>query len=99
MRVTVLTTSTVNTRLFYEPMPALGYATTIITYDAPNVAETLPFQVRDSNPDWVLYIGAIPGHHPHVPPIEILNQIGSRYKTVHFCCDGAEPGWWESILI
>jgi hypothetical protein len=98
VRITVLTTQTVNTRVFYEPLPALGYEMTVIEYDHPGVAQTLPQQVINSSPDWVLYIGAIPICHANVPPTEILAQIGHSHKTVLFCCDGAEPLWWPYLI-
>ncbi len=98
MRVTVLTTQTVNTRVVYEPLPALGYEMTVIEYDYLGLAQSLPQRVVDSRPDWVLYIGAIPICHANTPPIEILAQIGFRHKTVLFCCDGAEPLWWPYLI-
>jgi hypothetical protein len=99
MKITVLTTSTVNTRTFYEPLSVLGRDVSIITYDVvdPAVVGDLPRQVEATHPDWVLYIGAIPEHHRNVPPVEVLAQIGCRHKMVLLCCDGAEPAWWPTL--
>jgi hypothetical protein len=60
-------------------------------------------RVEQINPDWVLYIGAIPRHHRlPVPSIDVLKSIRRpsarvKYPLVHLCCDGADDAWWSLL--
>lgn len=100
MRILILTTHTNNTLPLYEPLRGLGNTLYTITYDrlTANEQDTLPEMVRNFEPDWVLYIGAIPEYHNGlVPTVEILTRIGKVAPLVHLCCDGAEYVWWPLL--
>ena len=64
----------------------------------PHEHNDLPAIIDAFAPGWVLYIGAIVGHHGKpVPDVGVLAQIGAAHLLVHFCCDGAEPYWWRQL--
>lgn len=95
MRVVVLTTHTNNTPILYSALAA-SRSVSVITYDRMHSFDYLSEQVEQLNPDWVLYIGAIPEHHRlRVPSIPELKAI--QRKKVHLCCDGADDAWWSLL--
>ena len=100
MKIFVLTSGTNNTPPFYEPLRDLGHTLEVLTYDAMTHHEhnEIPAKIAAFAPDWVLYIGAIAEHHGKpVPSVEVLGQIGAVHLLVHYCCDGAEPYWWQRL--
>ena len=100
MKIAVLTSGTNNTPPMYEPLRDLGHDLMVVTYDAmtPHEHNDLPAIIDAFAPGWVLYIGAIVGHHGKpVPDVGVLAQIGAAHLLVHFCCDGAEPYWWRQL--
>lgn len=101
MKITILTTTTNNVPPIVDPLTALGHKLHTITYDTMTASEQendLFNRVVKSNPDWVLYVGALPGHHySPVPTTPQLARIGEKYKLVHLCFDGAEPLWWPVL--
>lgn len=95
MKVVVLTTHTNNTPILYSALSATRNVS-VIVYDRMASFESLSGQVEQLNPDWVLYIGAIPYHHRlPVPMIDDLRAIS--YKKVLLCCDGADDAWWPLL--
>jgi hypothetical protein len=95
VRVVVLTTHTNNTPVLYSALARTRHAP-ILTYDRMSSFENLPELIGQLEPDWVLYIGAIPHHHRlPVPSIPELKAI--PYKKVHLCCDGADDAWWSLL--
>lgn len=100
MRVVILSTGTNNVPPITDPLTALGNDVTAIIYDSMTHAEheSLPVVVEQYNPDWVLYVGALPEHHGKpVPKTTILAQIGAKHKLVHLCFDGAEIYWQRQL--
>ncbi len=101
MHCTVLRTATNSCIPIYETIGELDHQLTDIIYDAGWGGDyaQLPAMVANTNPDWVLMIGCCDdeGKNIHVPPVEILKQIGEKHKFVHLCCDGAETIWWPQL--
>ena len=97
MRIAILTTSTNNVAPILAPLTALKHRVTTIPYDAALDHSGLPALVAKVRPKIVVYVGAIPGHHPNVPDLDVLSEIGARYPMVHLCFDGAECHWWETL--
>ena len=80
MRVTVLTPYAISTRLVYEPLTRLGHDLHVIGYDALTEMRVLPTLVKNSRPDWVLYIGALERYRGRpVPDVDVLAEIGNAH--------------------
>lgn len=95
MRVVVLTTHTNNTPMLYSALSKTREVYSFI-YDRMLSFGNLPGMINQLNPDWVLYIGAIPECHGlPVPSIQDLKAI--PYKKVHLCCDGSDDAWWRLL--
>lgn len=100
MRITVLTTRTNNTQVFYEHLYRLGHHLSVIIYDiiAPNEWDNLVRQVALNRPDVAVMIGATEEHHGHpVTPVQYLAQIGRLCPFIHLCCDGSDAAWWPQL--
>jgi hypothetical protein len=102
MRITILTTSTNNVPPVIDPLETrLGHEVTRIIYDemTPAEHEYLPHRVDETNPDWVLYVGALAEHHGKpVPSTAVLARIGAAHLLVHLCFDGAEIYWQQRLV-
>ena len=98
MRVTVLSTSTTNVPPIVDPLGDVPDVQLVKIFYDKMAPDMLPRLLARSRPDWVLYVGALPGHHDgYVPSTSELAQIGSRWPLCHICFDGAEPLWWPTL--
>lgn len=100
MKIAVLTTGTNNVPPIINPLSKLGHKVTFITYDEMTHDEhaSIPTLVEKANPDVVVHVGAIVGHHGKpVVGTEILALIGAVRTMVHLCFDGAEYHWWRQL--
>jgi hypothetical protein len=72
----------------------------VIVYDliASDAFPYLRQVVEWNRPDFVVLIGAHEKYHDRpIPRVEHLAEVGKTFPLVHFCCDGAEPVWWEQV--
>lgn len=94
MRIAVLSPGGANVAPLYAPLGDRVVA--VVSYDDPSqVVE----RVVATMPDAVLYVGACPDlYDPRkVPTPEQLAAVNNLARTIHLCCDGAEPAWWPWI--
>jgi hypothetical protein len=92
MKIAYLRTRTNDCDKFAASLDYLKAEIIQLKYDEMNHGEIL-HRLAEFQPDWILYIGAIPGHHANVPSVLILRQWSKLAPMVHLCCDGSEPMW------
>jgi len=100
MRIVLMTTGTNNVPPITDPLTTLGHDVSTVVYDSltPSDHDNLDKIVGKYNPDWVLYVGALPGHHGKpVPNTQQLAKLGKNHLMVHLCFDGGEPLWWPVL--